>query len=147
MRQVEAKAYLRRIELLDAHLSNKLSDLQQLKSMVTKITATLSPIAVAGSGSKDQLGDAIAKIVDLEKEINRKVSRYVGMKREIGTVLEQVKDPDQVKVLYKRYFEYKTMEQIACEMNQTWRNVCRIHGKGLEEVQAILEGGAKRGKG
>ena len=109
--------------------------------MVTKITATISPVAVSGTGSQDKLGDAVAKIVDLQEEINQKIDRYVDLKREISAVLEKLDDPDQVKVLHKRYFEYKQWERIACEMNYSFRNVCYIHGKALQAVEAILEGG------
>ena len=144
---IDAKAYLKKIELLDAHINNKLNDLHSLKTMVTKITATISPVAVSGTGSQDKLGDAVAKIVDLQEEINQKIDRFVDMKREISMVLEKVQDPDQVKVLHKRYFEYKPWERIACEMNYSFRNVCYIHGKGLQAVQEILEGGADDGEG
>jgi len=135
----DAKAYLRKIELLDVHINNKLSDLHALRTMVTKITATISPVAVSGSGSQDKLGDAVVKIVDLQNEINQKIDKYVDLKREISAVLEEVQDPDQVKVLHKRYFEYKPWEQIACEMNCTFRNVCYIHGKALQAVDAVLD--------
>lgn len=137
---VDAKAYLRKIELLDAHINNKLNDLHTLRTMVTKITATISPVAVSGSGGQDKLGDAVAKIVDLQAEINQKIDKFVDMKREISAVLEMLDDPDQVKVLHKRYFEYKQWERIACEMNYSFRNVCYIHGKALQAVEAILEG-------
>jgi DNA-directed RNA polymerase specialized sigma subunit len=82
----------------------------------------------------------VAKIVDLQEEINRKIDNYVDLKREISAVLEQMDDPDQVKVLHKRYFEYKPWERIACEMSYSFRNVCYIHGKALQAVDAILEG-------
>ena len=144
---LDAKAYLRKIELLDAHINNRLNDLHTLRTLATKITATISPVAVTGSSGQDKLGDAVAKIVDLQEEINQKIDRFVDMKREISMVLEKVKDPDQVKVLHKRYFEYKPWERIACEMNYSFRNVCYIHGKALQAVQEILEGGADNGEG
>lgn len=136
----DAKAYLRKIELLDAHINNRISDLHELKSLVTKITATISQVCVSGSGGQDRLGDAVAKIVDLQDEINRKIDKYVDLKRKISSLLEQIQDPDQVKVLHKRYFEYKPWEQIACEMNYSYRNVCYIHGKALQAFEAVMEG-------
>lgn len=141
----DAKAYLRKIELLDAHINNRLNDLHTLRSLVTKITATISPVPASGSGCQDKLGDAIAKIVDLQDEINRKIDNYVDLKREISAKLEQIDVADYVKVLHKRYFEYKPWEQIACEMNCTYRNVCYIHGKALQAVEALLEGGEGNG--
>lgn len=135
----DAKVYLGQIELYDAHINNRLSDLAELQSLVTKITATISPVCVSGSGNKDRLGDAIAKIIDMQDEINRKIDKYVDLKREISALLEQIQDADQVKVLHMRYFEYKPWEQIACEMNYSYRNVCYVHGKALQAVEAILE--------
>ena len=140
MQMCDAKAYLRKIELLDAHINNKLNDLHTLRTLVTKITATISPVCVSGSGNQDKLGDAIAKIIDLQDEINRKIDNYVDLKREISAKLELIDVADYVKVLHKRYFEYKPWEQIACEMNCTFRNVCYIHGKALQAFAALMEG-------
>ena len=136
----DAKSFLRKIELLDAHINNRINDLHELKSLVTKITSTISQVCVSGSGNQDKLGDSVAKIVDLQDEINQKIDKYVDLKREVSTLLEQIEDPDQVKVLHKRYFEYKPWEQIACEMNYSYRNVCYIHGKALQAFEALMEG-------
>lgn len=136
----DAKAYLRKIELLDAHINNRINDLHELRSLVTKITATISQVCVSGSGNQDKLGDSVTKIVDMQNEINRKIDQYVDLKREISSLLEQIQDPDQVKVLHKRYFEYKPWEQIACEMGYSYRNVCYIHGKALQAFEALMEG-------
>lgn len=140
----DAKAYLRKIELFDANINNRISDLQELKSLVTKITATISPVCVSGSGNQDRLGDAVAKIVDMQDEINLKIDKYIALKKEISELLEQIQDSDQVKVLHKRYFEYKAWEEIACEMNYSYRNVCYIHGKALQTVGALLNGGENK---
>lgn len=141
----DAKAYLRKIELMDAHINNKLNDLFALRTMVTKITSTISPVVASGTGSQDKLGDAIAKIVDLQNEINKDIDKYVDAKREVSAVLDKLQDPDHVKVLHKRYIEYKPWEQIACEMNFTYRNVCYIHGKALQAVEALLADGKEKG--
>ena len=138
----DAKSYLRKIELLDAHINNRISDKQALECLATKITATISPVSVSGSGNHDKIGDAVAKIVDLQEEINRKIDKFVNLKREVSELIEQIEDPDQVKVLHMRYFEYKPWEQIAIEMQYSYRNVCYIHGKALQAVQAVMEGGA-----
>ena len=136
----DAKAFLMKIELLDAHINNRINDLRELRSLVTKITATISEVSVSGSGNQDRLGDSVAKIVDLQDEINQKIDKYVNLKREISAMLEQIQDPDQVKVLHKRYFEYKPWEKIACEMGYSYRNVCYIHGKALQAFEALMDG-------
>lgn len=134
------KEYLQQVRLYDSHISTKLEDLQRLKEMVTKITPTLKDNVVSGGGNQDKLGDAIAKIIDLEAEIDRDIDRYVAAKQEISATLDKLTDPDQLQVLHMRYVQYMTWEQIACEMNMSYRNVCYIHGKGLQAVNQILKG-------
>lgn len=135
-----AKDYLRTVELLDVQIDSRLRDLYHLKDMVYKITATLSPVPSGKSSSLDRLGDSVAKIVDLQAEINRDIDRFVDLKKEIMAVMEGLTDADQVSVLHKRYFEYKTWEQIACEMHMSYRNVCYIHGKALLAVTELMKG-------
>ena len=135
-----ASCFLQQVRLIDTHIENKLQELGNLKDFVLKITPALKQDAVSGGGTQDKLGDAIAKIVDLENEIDRAIDEYVDKKREISGVLEFVTDPDQLKVLHKRYFEYKQWEQIACEMFMSYRNVCYIHGNALLTVERILKG-------
>lgn len=134
----DVKRYLQQIRLYDSHINTKLDELQHLKEMVTRITPTLKDDVVSGSGSQDKLADAVVKIVDLEAEIDREIDRYVNAKQEISSVLDGIVDPDQLQVLHKRYVQYKTFEQIACDMNMTYRNVCYIHGKALLAVREIM---------
>lgn len=132
------KKYLQQIRLYDSHINTKLEDLHQLKEMVTKITPTLKDDVVSGGGNQDKLGDAMAKIIDLEAEINRDVDRYVNAKQEISATLEKISDPDQLQVLHQRYVQYKTWEQIAYDTGFSYRWVCTLHGRALQEIEKIL---------
>jgi len=133
-----AKEFLQQVKLCDAHINNKLEELSRLKDMVIHITATWKADVVSGGGTQDKMGDAIAKIIDLEAEINRAVDEYVDKKKQVGATIEQIRDSDQVTVLHKRYFEDLTWEQIACDMHMTYRNVCYIHGRALQAVSDLI---------
>lgn len=133
-----AKEYLEQVKLFDAHINNKLDELERLKSLVTKVTSTWKGDVVSGGGNQDKLGDAVARIVDLQHEVNKAIDAYIDKQKEIGAVLDKIKDPDQLRVLYKRYFDGLTWEQIACDMHMTYRNVCYIHGRALQTVGKLL---------
>lgn len=135
----DAKTYLKRIKLYDTHIDNKIAEVDRLEAMATKITQTLRDDAGGGSRSQDKIGDAVARIIDLKRELNRDIDCFVDMKREIKVIVDKVDDANQLSVIYKRYFLYETFEQIACEMNMTFRNVCYIHGKALEAVEILLK--------
>lgn len=139
---IDAKHYLMQVELYDTHINNRLEELNRLKTLTTQITSNIKPVPVSGSGGKDKLGNAVAKIVDLENEINAAVDAYIDKRREVGKLLERLEDSDQIKVLHKRYFEFKPWEQIAIEMNFTYRNVCYIHGRALQAVDKVRKEGS-----
>jgi len=136
---IDAKAYLQQIKLYDTHITNKLSELSRLKELVTSITATWKDDVVSSSGSKDKLGDTVAKIVDLENEVNKAIDNLIDRKNQISAILEQLNDPDHVAVLHKRYVLYMTWEEIAYDMHMTYRNVCYIHGRALQAVEEIIK--------
>lgn len=135
----DAKRYLQQIKLYDSHINTKIEEVHHLKAIATKITPTLKQDVVSGGGSQDKLSEAVAKIVDLEAEIDREIDRYVNAMRNISATIDTLSDPDQLQVLHKRYVQFKTWEQIACDMNMTYRNVCYIHGKALLAVNEIMK--------
>lgn len=136
----DAKAYLQQVKLYDTQINNKIEELDRLRTLATKVTTVLKGDVVSNSGNLDKLGDTVAKIADLQTEINQAVDEYVDKRKEISSVIERVNNADQCRVLHKRYFDYLTWEQIACDMGFTYRNVCYIHGRALQAVTAILEG-------
>ena len=133
-----AKEYLQKMRMYDARIESKLLEVQQLKAMITKITPTLKADVVSSSGSQDKLGDAVAKIVDLENEINRDIDIYVDLKREVKAKLERLENPNHYKVLEKRYVQYYTFERIATEMHYSYRNITKLHGRALQAFSKIL---------
>lgn len=135
-----AQEYLLQVKLCDAHINNKLEELAQLKALATKITATWKQDAVSGGGSGDTLGNTVSKIVDMQNEINAAIDEYVDKKNEVKRTIEQVTNPDQLNVLLKCYILHESLEQIACEMGYSYRNICYIHGRALQAVETVMEG-------
>ena len=131
--------YLLQVKLCDAHINNKLEELAQLKALATKVTSTLKQDAVSGGGFGDKVGDVVSRIVDMQNEINAAIDEYIDKKKEVKRVIEQVTNPDQLNVLLKCYILHESLEQIACEMGYSYRNICYIHGRALQAVAAVLE--------
>lgn len=139
MTMCDAKTFLQQVKLYDTHINTKIEEMARLKALATKITATLKQDVVSGGGNQDKLGDAVAKIVDLEREINAIIDAYIDLKRQVEEVVEKVSDPDEAAIIYKRYFLNERWEQIAMEMNMSHRNVTRLHGRALQTVNELLK--------
>jgi hypothetical protein len=136
----DSKTFLEQVKLYDKHINIKQQEVDRLRAMVTKVTPTLKDDVVSFSGSQDKLGDTISKIVDLEEEINQAIDAYVDRKREVNSIIDKLSNSDQYEVLSKKYLLHKSLEQIAVEMNMTYRNVCYIHGEALLAVADLLKG-------
>lgn len=135
-----AQEYLRQVRLYDIHINSLLEEKAQMESLAQKITSSWSSERVSGTGNQDKLGDTVAKIVDLERKIDRAVDNFVDKKAEVRAVIEKVKNPDHLELLLKVYIHYETLEKVACEMHMTYRNACYIHGRALQCVECILKG-------
>lgn len=114
---MDAKTFLRQVILCDKHINSKLEQIAQLRALATKITSDWKEDVVSGCGLQDKISSAVAKIVDLEEELNNDIDKFVGRKKVISLIIERVQDPDQVDILYRRYFKFETLEQIACELH------------------------------
>lgn len=133
------KSYLKQVKLLDMKISLMIDEISRLRLIITKITPTLTYDAGFGGSSQDKLGSTISKIIDLENELNDNIDSYIDIKTEILHAMQQLSDPEEYGCLYKRYFEFKTWDQIAEELHMTSRNACNVHGKALIDFQKILE--------
>lgn len=134
----DAKTYLQKIRLYDVQIDNKLEELARLRAMSTKVTSTLSGDVVSGSRSQDKLGNTVAKIMALEADVNRRVDALCDLKQTAMEIIDRLQNPNHIEVLHKRYFQYKSLEQISVDMGYSYRNVCYIHGKALQAMTALM---------
>lgn len=143
---VTAKEYLSQIRKIDVMINYKQRQLDTLRQSIETIKAVnTNPDKVQSSGERDRVGQIVAKIVDLQNEINRDIDRLVDIKREVMTVVDQL-DPTCMDLITKRYFEFKTWEQIAAGMGYSYQWVCGIvngkpglHIQALGKVQKIID--------
>ena len=136
----DAKKYLQQIRLYDSRINAKLAERDRLKDILTKITPTLRDDAVSGGfGSQDKFSEAMAKLLDLEAEIGREVDRFVDARNAVTATIDSVGDERLYRVLAGRYIQFKTWEQIACNMGVSYQWVCKLHGTALQAVEKILK--------
>ena len=133
-----AKEYLEGIKKLDNIINSLIAECDIIRATTMKITASTEGERVQASGSQERMADMVCKLVDCENTINDNIDKYVDMRQNIFSVLKMLDEADHISLLYKRYFEYKSWEVIACEMGYTWRWVMKLHGRALNAMDKIL---------
>ena len=133
-----AKKYLRGLQRLDTMISQKLDELASLKATLTTIGGIdYSKDRVQTSRSQEApFEKTIARIVDLNAEIDREIDNFVDRKHTIINQIQGLENTTYVEILYKRYVEYKRLEMISVEMNLTYQYVRELHGKALQAFES-----------
>lgn len=129
------KEYLGQAYRLDQRINSKLEQLESLNGLATKCTTTLTGMPKNPSRSTSLMADAVAKIVDLQTEINHDIDLLVDLKCELVKLIKNVDHSEYQTLLELRYLCFKTWEQIAVDMNYSIDNVYRIHRKALGTIR------------
>ena len=127
--------YLKRYINLDREIDRKLEEVARLRSKLTRVTEVYSTEPRGGGSIYGKTEEIIAKIVDLEKEIDADVDRLVAIRDGIKTIIEAVEDDRERLLLQYRYLDGWTFEKIAVEMNYSWRQIHRLHSKALTNLK------------
>jgi len=131
---VPVKDYLSQAYRIDQRINSKLEQVQSLRELATKATATLSDTPASGSRNVHSMSDIIDKMIDLEAEINADIDRLVDLKREIVMVIKWVENPEYQTLLELRHLCFKSWEEIAVTMHYDIRTIYRIHDRALAAV-------------
>ena len=137
-KEMTVKEYLSQAKFLDQRINSKIQQMAALNDLATKATSTLTGMPRNPNHATSSMEDVIAKIIDLQAEINNDIDTLVDLKRSLSKTIKAVDSPEYQTVLEKRYLCFQSWEQIAVEMGYDLRWLYRIHGKALEEVKAIL---------
>ena len=128
------KEYLRQIRLFDICIKQKEAELAAMRSELENMSAAVTGERVQTS-AKDKMSEKVSHIVDLEAQIIQDKEKFLRMKDRIINEIQGLDNSVYVDILYKRYVEYKQLEEIAVEMNYSYRQVLRLHGFALQEFK------------
>lgn len=136
---MKAKEYLGQAYRLDQRINAKLEQVVSLNQLATKCTSTITGMPHSPSKSTSTMADVIAKIIDLEAEINSDIDRLVDLKQSIMRLIKQVSNPEYQTLLELRYLCFKTWEQVAVEMTYSLQHLFRLHDTALKEIDNFLK--------
>ena len=129
-----AKEYLNQAYWLDRRIDSKLAQLSSLKDLATKATNVMSDAVVSHTRNPHSLQDVVAKMIDMQSEINADIDHLVDLKQEIMHTIKSVKNPEQQTLLELRYLCFKSWEFVAEEMGYNVRHIYRLHDEAVEQV-------------
>lgn len=122
------KEYLSQIRRYDCQISNKLEEIKELRLRISGTSSFSNGDRVQTSGSKDQVGSCVSKIVDME----RGVDSLIDKRCEIVSQIEAISDADMYDVLAKKWILQKGFKVIGIEMKKSDRQVFNIYENAMD---------------
>ena len=134
-----AKEYLGQLRRKNARINSLLARQRRYRELAARRTGAYRPVPGGGRRGASSVEDYVCKIVDLEREIDRRIDEYVDLTREIEARIMSLEDERYRDVLQFRYINDWSWEKIAREMHYSRDWVWALHGKALLEIDRHLK--------
>lgn len=129
-----AKQYLNRVRRIDKEIEALLRMVRKTRESLESMTQNYD-----GDGAQSTKNPhKFDRLVELESMVDKKIDEQIDLKAEILNTIMQLDDRRQRLVLMEYYVEMKTFEQVAVDINYSWRQVMKIHAKALKAIEQRL---------
>lgn len=134
---MNAKDFLKQAYRLNELVNSNVAELENLKALSTSVSgANYGAERVQGGNLPGSRIEAIVlKIVDLEREIQGDINRYLDLKKAIREAINGVENQNEKLILRYRYVELLPWSEIQARMGLDERQTYIIHGKALKNIK------------
>lgn len=133
--RMEAKAYLEQARNINIQIDSKLEQVSSLRQLAVKASSTLSPVPPSGTPNPHRLEETIARMMDMEHEVDEAIDGLVELKADIMKAISRVPDARERVVLELRYLAFKDWASIADALGLHIRQVYRLHDEALRHIE------------
>lgn len=128
MNYEEKRKYLESFAYLDLEIEIKLCEKKKWLDRALKITQSESEdIPVSTCTNR-----IINKVIELERNIDELIDRVIDRRNFIVERIERLDDMVLKQILFEKYINSKSMEQIGEEMGYCEKQISRKHKKAIE---------------
>ena len=130
----EVKEYLNRILNIDKEINSKLNTASSMRRSLTSVGATRWKDIEVQESSTYTAEDKMAEYIDMEEEVDKRVSELIKLKRKVMSEIENVGDRLHRIVLTERYINNQKWGRIAETYEyESERQVHNLHGSALQD--------------
>ena len=87
---------------------------------------------------KNKLEEAMVKLSDRLERIDNNIAKVsIEIDDRISSI-EKLSNDTYKRILFKRYVEDKSFEEISVEMGYVYNYTCNLHGDALSELSKVL---------
>ena len=133
---MEAVKYFERIEWADRVINSRLRELERLRVLAENLSpAKLSKDRIQTQPRHDKLEETMAKVIDLEMEIRKKIDCLVDLMRDAKYKIEGIGNPRYETVLREKHINLKTFEEVSECIEMSMTRTKEIYGEAMAEFE------------
>ena len=130
----EIKAKLNSVLSTDKLIDAKLVDIEELRRRLQDVKSPSFGDRVQSTKDPDKFTNVINKIIELEKEVNEDIDKLIDNKNACRELIESLESNFYKVVLYKIYFEGKSLRTVADSLSVSVRQIARIRDKAIVQI-------------
>ena len=123
---------------MDEEINALISEQERALTNATSTVANSGSEKVQTSNVNTSENQIVSNASNSE-QIDKRIDRLYVIKTEILEFVNKVEDATLRTILILRYLNFETWEMIACKMNYSYKQVCRLHGKALNLIKDVIE--------
>jgi len=120
MTREEAKRELKFLKTLDVDIKAAEQEIERLMTVATKMTTNYDPVNISGT-PRNKLEDVIIKMDAYKANLNKYLLNYLDKKNECLNKVQKIETGTLRSILIYYYFQNKTLEQTAEEINKSYQ--------------------------
>ena len=126
--------YLSEAYRLDLRIDSKLGQIASLSELAEKCSSSITGMPHDPSHSVSSMADAVAKIVDLQTEIDGDIHRLIDIKRQIVAAIKAVDNKECQTLLELRFLCGHSWEEVAAKMGYSIQHTYRMRDLALKKI-------------
>ena len=130
----EIKMKLNSVLNTDKLIDTKLVDIEELRRRLQDVKSPTFGDRVQSTKDPDKFTNVINKIIELEKEVNEDIDKLIDNKNACRRLIESLESNFYKVVLYKIYFEGKSLRTVADSLSVSVRQIARIRNKAIVQI-------------
>lgn len=114
---------------------------EQLKEEIRQLRLdTMMPAVVNdgmphGSSSGSDLSGYVAKVDAMIEDLRKQMEARIDIRREIIGKIEKMENETEKLILRYRYIHLLKWEEIAVQMDYSWKGIHKVHGRALQHFK------------
>ena len=136
---MKVREYLENAVKIDQKIRDKWEQIQNLESMVTNMSASISDMPGSGNRNVHKFEDMIIKLTEQKDKLLMDLNELVKIKIEVMNMINQVDNWEQHEVLVERYINGLSWEEISVKLIYNIRHVFRLRELGIKDIESKIQ--------